>query len=509
MAILGGLKKMIKGWLDIQDAPDTTINITEKFNFDTNCIKNKIWMRGDAAELEQLYKQFYNQDAMFWGSVPYIKIRKIHSGIPSLMVEVLSSIVVRDLNKIELKERQNDWDTIEKENNFTKLVEDAVRKALYLGDGAFKISFDKEVSNYPIIEFYGADEVDLEYVRGKFKKAIFKTHYQHDKKNYMLYESYGFGYIKHRLVKLPEHKEVPLNSIPQTAKLINYAFAGYEEDKDRQVLSKGSFCMAVPFKIYNSPKWKERGRSIFDTKEGNFDALDEAFSQWMDAVRSSRPNKYIPKALLPRNPENGYVLNPNDFDNRFIATESDMSENGKNEIKVTQPLIPSENYLESYMTALNSSLQGIISPSTLGIDVKKMDNAEAQREKEKTTLYTRNKIIEALQNCLPILINSTLKAFDTSMSKPLNDKEIVVTIEFGEYANPSFEATVETVSKAKQGGIMSIEAAVDELYGDSKEDDWKKEEVKRIKEEMGIAEIDEPILNNVISTGGNGIDSNN
>lgn len=493
--MLGGLKRMIKGWLDIQEAPNTTITINEKLNFDTNCIKNEIWMRGDPVELEQFYKQIYNQDAMFWGAVPYIKIRKIHMGLPSLIVKVLSAIVVRDMNDIELKTRQNEWDEIEKDNKFKKLLKKAINKALYLGDGAFKISFDKGLSEYPIIEFYGADKIQLIYERGRFKECIFKTKYSYKKKNYILRETYGFGYIKNKLIELPTEKEVKLDTVPQTRKLMDFKFAGYDEDSDGNIISKGNFCMAIPFMVYESSKWENRGRSVFDGKEGAFDALDEAFSQWMDALRGSRPTKYIPKSLLPRDPETGYVLNPNEFDNRFIVNESDMSENGKNEIKVTQPAIPSSNYLESYITALDACLQGIISPSTLGIDVKKLDNAEAQREKEKTTLYTRNDIIESLQECLPLLVNNVLKALDVYNQKSIGT-DIEVTIDFGEYANPSFEAVVETVSKAKTGGLMSIEAAVDELYGDTKDDDWKAAEVKRLKEEQGITEIEEPSIAN-------------
>ncbi len=505
--MLGGLKRMIRGWLDIQEAPNTTITINEKLNFDTNCIKNEIWMRGDPVELEQFYKQIYNQDAMFWGAVPYIKIRKIHMGLPSLIVKVLSAIVVRDMNDIELKTRQNEWDEIEKDNKFKKLLKKAINKALYLGDGAFKISFDSSLSEYPIIEFYGADKIELIYERGRFKECIFKTKYSYKKKNYILRETYGFGYIKNKLIELPTEKEVKLDTIPQTRKLMDFKFAGYDEDSDGNIISKGNFCMAIPFMIYESSKWENRGRSVFDGKEGAFDALDEAFSQWMDALRGSRPTKYIPKSLLPRDPETGYVLNPNEFDNRFIANESDMSENGKNEIKVTQPAIPSSNYLESYITALDACLQGIISPSTLGIDVKKLDNAEAQREKEKTTLYTRNDIIESLQECLPLLVNNVLKALDVYNQKSIGT-DIEVTIDFGEYANPSFEAVVETVSKAKTGGLMSIEAAVDELYGDTKDDDWKVVEVKRLKEEQGITEIEEPSIAN-IDVGGINDDSIN
>ena len=42
---------------------------------------------------------------------------------------------------------------------------------------------------------------------------------------------------------------------------------------------------------------------------------------------------------------------------------------------------------------------------------------------------------------------------------------------------------------------MSVEASVDELYGDTKDDDWKQEEVARLKAEQGISDMDEPALN--------------
>lgn len=104
-------------------------------------------------------------------------------------------------------------------------------------------------------------------------------------------------------------------------------------------------------------------------------------------------------------------MKPNAFDNRFIVGDNDMNENGKNQIVSIQPSIAHDSYLASYCTSLDMCLQGIISPSTLGIDVKKLDNADAQREKEKTTLYTRDAIIEALQETLPELISATINAY--------------------------------------------------------------------------------------------------
>lgn len=60
-----------------------------------------------------------------------------------------------------------------------------------------------------------------------------------------------------------------------------------------------------------------------------------------------------------------------------------------------------------------------------------------------------------------------------------------VSVEFGGYANSSFEAKIETVGKARTDGIMPIERSVEELYGDGLTKEEKAEEVKRLKIELG------------------------
>ena len=113
-----------------------------------------------------------------------------------------------------------------------------------------------------------------------------------------------------------------------------------------------------------------------------------------------------------------------------------------------------------------------------------------QREKEKTTLYTRNIIVETLQTVLPQVVSMCINAYHLMKNEAVESVE--VNLPFGEYANPSFESQVETVGKAKQSGIMSIERCVEELYGDSLDDDCKQEEIARLKAEQGIQSIPEP-----------------
>jgi len=102
--------------------------------------------------------------------------------------------------------------------------------------------------------------------------------------------------------------------------------------------------------------------------------------------------------------------------------------------------------------------------------------------------------VEAIQETLPEVVTMCINANNILLHGGAKE-EVEVNIPFGEYANPSFESQVETVAKAKQGGIMSIERCVEELYGDSLDEHCKEEEITRLKAEQGIQDMEEPAVN--------------
>lgn len=479
-----GLIEAIKNVFNIKPPQSMQINIEQLTNFDGYTFINKIWYRGEANELHQLYKQInenIENNDNFWGSAPskHSTVRKIHTGLPAMIVDTLANIATDDLDDIEVTKRQEEWNNIAKENNVKELAREAVTKALWGGDGAFKWSVDTEISKYPIIEFYGADRVEFEYERGRLIAIIFKTQRLIRGKKYELRERYSKDGITYILLD-EDKKEVKIEEFEE--------LASYH----KPVINNAKFMMAYPFIIRKSEKFEGRGKSILDGKLNSFDAFDEVWSNWMLAVRKCQIKTYIPDCFVPRNPKTGMVMGANDFDSDYVVG-SDMGENAKNTIMTTQGNLQHEALLSSYVTALDQCLQGLISPSTLGIDMKKLDNAEAQREKEKTTLYKRNQIVEVLEEALKEIVNITFKVLDNMNGKAPTETEATIT--FGGYANPSFEAQVETIGKASTSVIMSVEAQVDELWGDTKDEIWKQEEVKRIKEEKGITQMDEPSIN--------------
>lgn len=483
------IKNMVMKALNITPAEDNQISIREPLSHNMNVLRNRIWYRGDPSELDQFFKQAATDDvgkSRFWAAVPSAdsSIRKFHSGLPGEIVDKLADIVIADLDNIDLNnESEVDtaeqllWNDIALDNKFNDdLLGDAIKDTLIEGDGAFKLSVDTDITEYPIIEFYSGSDVSYTYKRGRLQEIVFYAYYTHDKETYRLDEIYGKGFIDYKLYD-KNGKEVAISKVPEVAKL-------------SKVIFKGDFIMAVPIKFFKSPKFENRGNSIFERKSDNFDALDEVISQWIDAIRDGRVKTYIPEDLVPKHPDTGHAMRPNSFDNKFIKIGTSMKEEAKDIIDQIQADINYTAFVESYANTLDMCMQGIISPSTLGIDLKKTDNAEAQREKEKTTLYTRGKVIDVLTEVIPLLVDTTLKVYDNMKKKSPGEYEENISVSFGEYASPDFGSVAEVVGQAKSLGIMSLEQAIEELYGDTWTKEEKESEVKRIRE--GESVIDEP-----------------
>ena len=49
------VKTMIRSWLEIQPASGKGLVIREPVSFETNVLRNRIWYRGDACELDPLF----------------------------------------------------------------------------------------------------------------------------------------------------------------------------------------------------------------------------------------------------------------------------------------------------------------------------------------------------------------------------------------------------------------------------------------------------------------------
>ncbi|MBR1724033.1 MAG: phage portal protein [Ruminococcus sp.] len=471
------VKRKMQTWLEVIPPPiEQAIVIQRENTRELEVLRSQLWYQGDASELFQFFHQTETSTGAFWATAPVNgKVRKIHSGLPAVMANTLAYLVKSDIDDIEAPP---EWEDIAEKLDFRELVGQAVCDTLVSGDGAFKISVDTALSPYPTVEFVSGDRVDIEQRRGIVEAVTFKTMYNIKSMRYELHERYSKGRIESVLFDSSGSAR-PLSTIPALS------------DIPPLVEFDGDFIMAVPLRFYADKKYRGRGKSIFSGgKSQCFDALDEVISQWLDAVRAGRVIKYIPLELIPRDPDNGSLRDVSSFGAEVIKIKGTLNESQTNKVEVVQPDIRYEAFVSTYTQAMLMCLQGVLSPATLGIDVGKMSSGEAQREKKDVTGDTRNTITSALEKVLPRLINAVLMTYSNMCGD--SPEEHDVSVSFGEYGAPDFDSRVETVGKAAAYGIMSVDTQVDELWGGSKDDEFKTAEVQRIKSERGLLTVSEP-----------------
>lgn len=109
------LQEFIKRIFRIEPARDREIVIIEPHTFIADVIRNKLWYRGDSAELEQYFKKTARWDvekARFWAAKAQGSVRKMHSGIVAMVVDRYRDIVLADLDRISFGERQMETNEI-------------------------------------------------------------------------------------------------------------------------------------------------------------------------------------------------------------------------------------------------------------------------------------------------------------------------------------------------------------------------------------------------------------
>ena len=160
-------------------------------------------------------------------------------------------------------------------------------------------------------------------------------------------------------------------------------------------------------------------------------------------------------------------------------------------MQVVQPNINFPQYSDEERSLLMAAISGIMSPATLGIDIAKKDNADAQREKEKVTIFTRNNLLDEEETVFEHICSDLLVAYELMNLKEgesLKCTEYQINVQYAEFANDSFEKRLEAIQTGWAGGIMSDEMAIDMLYGDSISKETKDRELKFLQDQRQKSE---------------------
>jgi hypothetical protein len=332
--------------------------------------------------------------------------------------------------------------------------------------------------------YYRADAVDFIFRNNRLIAIIYKDYYQNeDGENFILFEIRRLDgkdlIIEKEIFKMLADSDVlmpcSLTDVPQLK----------DTQAQIKVSNLGKFLGGPNIYFYDSTE-DCYGRSIFTGKIDLFYDLDQCLSQASNAVRRSTPTEVWDTNYLERDAHTGMPIMPHSFDRKYVAfrgLRGGDGVTGTTPVTVTQPAIDFQQYSGEEINILLQIVAGIMSPATLGIDIAKKDNAEAQREKEKVTIFTRNTVIAEETKIIKDVCNELLIADELMRTGNFTCDKYDIDVQYDELADSSWESKLETVLMGWQAGLLSDDMAVDLLYRNSLGKASKEREIKFIKDQ--------------------------
>lgn len=503
MNVLDWIRERILKFLKIEHLPNNPTG--DRLNFISNddeikqskIKQGKIWYVGDESELLNYYTNqnaegfadnpIYNRNTKnwFWAlSAKECGIKRVHDNLAHDIIDTLVNVIGNFTAKSPDEGVSEALKAIIEENDLQVLVnQQEMPYTLAEGFGAFKMTMDKDMSDMPIIEYYQAENVRFIYKRKRLVGVVFIDYYKDDKgDDYVLLETRRIvnksSRIEYALFKIKANdlQPVELDAISDTKGLPK---EGYQIDGLNDVL-------ATPCVYFHDANNPEYGRPLLDGKFGLLDDLDQIRSQASQTVRVSTPVEYYDAESM-RFTKDGIPMPPTAFNRQFIAKEpmrdGDGNVGGKS-IETTQPRLDFNSYDVAAEAVRNAILTGVLSPATMGIDVSRKDNADAQREKEKITIMTRNNIIARQTSIIKDLLTKCLMLKEYIDTDAITLRDYQIDVAYNEFANPSFESELQLLAAALQSRSISPEMFVEKLYGSSLSDEEKARELEYVKKQF-------------------------
>ena len=503
------LKKELGGIIDYK-------NYNEDKILKYNQLLNKLWYSGNALSLQSFYKLNINPesikttitDTSFWKwSDLEPSLTKVHSSFPASVSQAMSTLLfsstpVLDIstgNKETDKKINKVLDKILESNNLDQLIQEGSQLESYSGGLAAKFSIDKDFADYPIIEFYPQEDVELKYKYGRIYKIIFSDMYNDGKKNYLLKSVYGYGYIKYKLYEVKEdgsRKEVNLNMCKETKDL-----------RDIYILGPDGKPLNIILAVYKKNRTGSvLGRSDYDGLSDAFNVLDSYESLMANYFRyGAKVKTEFHESELEKDRNGDYKIPSKWGVDAIVLKDSNPMDTAQG-INRELPLLD----ITAFTEAINNIKKQILDRVGISYSVFGLGNsgageaAEALMIRQENSYKTREEKLMLWKPFLRDVCRLSLIYFDVLNNTPEivegkmvfivnNSYDFDCIIRFAPYRVQTDKERAEDLKAIMDTGLMSKEDAIREYYKDQLSEEEIENKIQELKEDKP-----QPVINETI-----------
>lgn len=430
-----------------------------------------------------IHQQMFN----FWKEVGG-DMARVHSGVPALISKTYgnlikpSSIVIKVLND-EGKEdtaNQERLDAILEDNNWHTLSKRGTITESWGGFFFYKLSYMNGFK-YPIIEMVDPRQGRAITKRGRIIGYKFSSEEKVNDTLYEIIEKYIFDDKGNVIVEYEVykgHEAVRPEDVPQELKRLTQV----------QKLNIDFLPAFLKNNTAHSSKFPDKpyGESDYANSQSLFHMLDSLLSNMELDVDNAKAIQFVNKNIMEFDKDNNQEMY-NKHKLRIFLTNKIMDDPDFDINKIIglfQPEIRIEQFdLAMKDITVRILANGGLSPSSVGMPGYESANASnlSQTARRENSIISRDEKLELWLPFLKDFMNSVLKFDDYINGRPLGEYNVFV--EYNKYIAPDLNTLVNLVVKAVNGGVMSLEQAIELMWPDKSKDE-KEQLVELIKLEM-------------------------
>lgn len=498
-------------------APDSPWPPPERKHLDDQLERDAAWYSGDRTELSRVYGRDPESvrpslRARMWGRSAVLGQRdtRMHVPVAADLAAMSADLLFADPPAITApkpvgggepdKAIQDRLDKIEDAAGITNTFHEGAEVCAALGGVVLKVDWSRDVADTPTLSAVHADDATPEYTFGTLVGVlVHRDVAQNGNRVLRFFEYHARGRIELALydgTTVNVGRVIPLTD-PDAPEWVRAAATGLTEGNVKATGTDLLTARYVPnMRPQRHPKLRKTayGRSDFYGLDGEFDAIDEAWSSWIRDVRLAKARLMIPGGYLEAVGGRGEGAT---FDtDRELFTELNMPPDSQSPSRGIQ-LIQAEIRFEEHRTTVEELVRTVLrsagySAQTFGLGDEAAMTATEVSAKERRSLTTRGRKAGYWAPELRRLLHALLQV-DKGAGFPgaVDPGDVPPEVEFGSGVSEGPLDTAQTLSLLNTAGAISTYLKVATLHPDW--DDKKiTEEVERIKEDNAPPPLEDP-----------------